>query len=624
MGKLGGEYNSNPNINTPYKGNTNIISHNQASSNCDDTSQIVNSNDHEDINKSRTETTEIVNIGTKDDCSIMIKIGERSHKALWDSVAGKCVISLDKYKTIPEKLKTQLFPSKILIKAANGSRIENNGECDITFKIRPKKFTFSFLVSNALTQDVILGHNFSRAYHIGTDWNVNDEMYLKMNGQLLTTTINTKAINALVQCVEALVIPPKCNAMIKCRAPKVMCQQNFERICIFEPSNRHKADYTDCHTYNGTVVMDDSVKCSGIFEIVMTNNSWKTVKIRRNTTMGLLKSCVEDEICTIHRVITFDKPNDGVKPKIIEKNMYAIPTRNKSRKVKVNTLIPKENHPGIGIHEIGPQDDFVKYEKPKLQDAPVDINILADLEKLFEENKNAFAHNETEIGTTPLITMSIDTGDHEPIAKRPYTLALKHYEWARKEIDKLLKAGVIRESHSSWSAPVVIVPKSNGEKRLFVDFRALNKITRTYIWPMPRAEDIFAKLGKAKFFTTLDLRSRYHHIALDEDAIKKTGFCLPFGKYEYLKVPFGLVQAPAYFQNLMNKVLKGLKFAFAYLDDIIIFSETAEEHLTHIKIVLKRLQEANLKMKRSKCSFFQKGVALPWSLVNYNRYQASA
>ena len=144
----------------------------------------------------------------------------------------------------------------------------------------------------------------------------------------------------------------------------------------------------------------------------------------------------------------------------------------------------------------------------------------------------------------------------------------------RKEIDKLLEAGVIRESHSSWSAPVVIVPKSNGEKRLCVDFRALNKITRTYIWPMPRAEDIFAKLGKAMYFTTLDLRAGYHHIALTKDSIKKTGFCLPFGKYEYLKVPFGLAQAPAYFQNLMNKVLHGLVFAISYLDDIIIFSET--------------------------------------------------
>ena len=89
-----------------------------------------------------------------------------------------------------------------------------------------------------------------------------------------------------------------------------------------------------------------------------------------------------------------------------------------------------------------------------------------------------------------------------------------------------------------------------------MDFRALNAIMRTYVWPKSRVKDIFAKLGKVKFFTTLNLRSGYHHIALDDDdAIKKTAFVTPLGKYEYLKIPFGLAQAPTYFQNLMNKVL---------------------------------------------------------------------
>ena len=123
---------------------------------------------------------------------------------------------------------------------------------------------------------------------------------------------------------------------------------------------------------------------------------------------------------------------------------------------------------------------------------------------------------------------------------------------------------------------------------------------------MPRIDDILAKLGKATFFTTLDLRSGYHHITLDRDAIKKTAFVTSFGKYEYLKVPSGLVQAPSYFQNLMNKVLNGLNFTLAYLDDIIIFSETAEQHLKHIQIVLNRLSQAKLKLKKSKCAFFKK------------------
>ena len=550
--------------------------------------------------------TEIVEINQNTECCIDIKIGDRKYKTLWDTGAGKCVISKEQYLSLPEKEKTPLLHSNVVIRGAEGSLIKNDGECEINFQLGPVKFTFPFLVSSALTQGIILGYNFKRAYKIGSDWTKNDEMYLKMKGQFLTTTISTKDINTLVQCTETTIIPPRSNAKIPCKASKLAIQENMGKVCRFEPSKRLSSENSFWFAHDGIVVIDKEVKSSGIFHIVMSNKSHQTIKVSRNYSLGLLKSCDQKNIETIHKIASFETPMGEPKPKQVERQMYAIPIRNKQGEIEINTLIPELGQVRTNIHEIGPQEDFVKYQKPKLEDAPVSAKILEDLDKLFEENKNAFATDETEIGTTPLIKMTIDTGDHPPIAKRPYTLALKHDEWARKEIDKLLEAGVIRESHSSWSAPVVIVPKSNGEKRLCVDFRSLNKITRTYIWPMPRAEDIFAKLGKAKYFTTLDLRAGYHHIALDKNSIKKTGFCLPFGKYEYLKVPFGLAQAPAYFQNLMNKVLKGLSFAISYLDDIIIFSETPEEHLKHIKIVLKRLQDANLKMKKSKCSFFKK------------------
>ena len=134
----------------------------------------------------------------------------------------------------------------------------------------------------------------------------------------------------------------------------------------------------------------------------------------------------------------------------------------------------------------------------------------------------------------------------------------------------------------------------------------LNEITITYVWSMPKVEDIFAKLRKAKVYTTLDLRSDYQCIALDKDSIKKTAFVALFGKYEYLKVPFGLAQTPAYFQNFINKVLNGLNFTLAYLDDVIIFSDTTDQHLKHIQIVLTKLKQANLKLKKNKCAFFKK------------------
>ena len=120
---------------------------------------------------------------------------------------------------------------------------------------------------------------------------------------------------------------------------------------------------------------------------------------------------------------------------------------------------------------------------------------------------------------------------------------------------------------------------------------------------MPKAEDIFSQLNGAKYFSTLDLRTGYHHISLDEESIPKTAFTSPYGNYEYVKVPFGLAQAPAYFQELMTGILKDFNFAIAYLDHIIIFSKTVEEHLDHIKQVFKKLRSAHLSMKLSKCHF---------------------
>ena len=124
---------------------------------------------------------------------------------------------------------------------------------------------------------------------------------------------------------------------------------------------------------------------------------------------------------------------------------------------------------------------------------------------------------------------------------------------------------------------------------------------------MPKVEDIFSKLNGATYFTTLDLWAGYHHIPLEKPLIPKMAFNSPFGKYEYIKVPFGLTQAPAYFQELMSGILKDFSFAIAYLDDII-FSKSPQEHLAHIRKVFKKLRSAKLSMKMSKCNFFSKEI----------------
>ena len=199
---------------------------------------------------------------------------------------------------------------------------------------------------------------------------------------------------------------------------------------------------------------------------------------------------------------------------------------------------------------------------------------------LLQEYESQFAKDETTIGTTPLMSMTIDMGTADPVSQKPYPIVMKHYEWVKDEIEKLPATKVICTSHSSWSASIIVVPKGDGGKYLVIDYRALNKVTRKFTWPMPKVEDIFSKLNGATYFTTLDLRAGYHNIPLDKPSIPKTTFNSPFGKLEYVKVPFGLAQALAYFQELMTGILKDFPFAIAYLDDIIIFSKTPQEHLS--------------------------------------------
>ena len=269
-----------------------------------------------------------------------------------------------------------------------------------------------------------------------------------------------------------------------------------------------------------------------------------------------------------------------------------------------------------------------------LQDADVKPMTRSAFDELCERYPTIFSRGNEDIGRTQLITMDIDMGDSPLVSSRPYTLALKHHQWVQDEIETLERAGVFTKSMSPWASPIVVVPKKSqhGEppkKRLCIDFRKINNLQQAVITegkskgclslvPLPKIDEMYAKLKGAKFFSTIDLRSGYYHIALGKDSHAKTAFVMPFGKYEFLQVPFGLAQAPAYFQYLMNQVLDNCSFAMTYLDDIIIFSETEEQHLAHIEEIFKRLEAADLKMKRSKCDFFKKHIHYLGHLISAN------
>ena len=216
------------------------------------------------------------------------------------------------------------------------------------------------------------------------------------------------------------------------------------------------------------------------------------------------------------------------------------------------TIDDSETH---STHSITLQKMMAEQVQPDIFDPPhhkLKPGIQSKLEALLKEYETQYAKDETSIGTTTLTEMTINTGDSEPISQKPYPIAMKNFQWVKEEIKKLLTVKVICSSRSSWSAPIIVVPKGDGGKQLVIDYRTLNKVTRKFTWPIPKVEDIFSKLNGMKYFSTQDLRAGYHHIPLDKSSIPKTAFNFPFVKCEYVRVPFGLAQAPTYFQELIT------------------------------------------------------------------------
>ena len=247
--------------------------------------------------------------------------------------------------------------------------------------------------------------------------------------------------------------------------------------------------------------------------------------------------------------------------------------------------------------------------KVEVEDADIKDSTRVSFEELCEQQHDAFSKNNKDIGRTQLIEMEINTGDSLPVAQSPYTLPLKHYDWVRQETETLEKSGVIERSLSRWASPVIVVPKKSAPdeppwRRLCVDYWKVNALQPEVkqtdkgtgclsLYPLPKIDEMFSKLGGATIFSTINLHS-----------------------------PFGLSQAPAYFQLLIDKVLMGCSsFVMGYLDDIIIFSKTEEEHLQHLEEIFVRLHKFGLKLKREKCSLFKKHIQYLGHLVSEKGFE---
>ena len=269
--------------------------------------------------------------------------------------------------------------------------------------------------------------------------------------------------------------------------------------------------------------------------------------------------------------------------------------------MKLATAIPERNILLVSDEELEAEVQMPNFDH--LQFPNLSLDEQTELKNLLVEFHDVFSIGGLS-GCTSVVKHSIPTTGmpiHQPLRRVPEALK----EAIESEVTRMLEQSVIRPSTSPWSSPVVMVRKNDGSWRFCVDYRKLNSVTHRDAYPLPRIDATLDSLSGCKYFTTLDLASGYWQVALEESDKEKTAFSTPQGHFEFNVMPFGLTNAPATFQRLIECALSGLTYdqCLIYLDDIIIFSSSFQEHLCRLKNVFLALRRAHLKLKLSKCTF---------------------
>ena len=275
-------------------------------------------------------------------------------------------------------------------------------------------------------------------------------------------------------------------------------------------------------------------------------------------------------------------------------------TQPKTQVLEASLILPDEEE-DIQQAEISVQPLEIELGKMPNISEQLQPNQRKDIENLVKSFKDVL---DATPGSTTLEYHSIKTPNAVPIHQHPRRIPQPWMAGVRKEVEELLKLDIIEPSDAPWASPIVTIKKKDGTVRICVDYRKLNMATTDDPYPMPRIDTLLDNIGNAAFITTLDLSKGYYQVPVNTEDIDKTTFTSPLGKFRFKVMPFGLKNAPSTFQRLMDRILSGThEYAAAYLDDIVVFSTTWNDHINHLTEIFNRLRTAGLTAKPSKCNF---------------------
>ena len=532
----------------------------------------------------------------------------------------KSVMSLEMYGKL--KLKNLDSTSIPHVVGASGESLYARGKTKCEININGKIFYQTFIVCEHLKRPIILGRDFSIQNCMGISWTKINTRQLTQNNEVIAETAEYQTPSrASVSLKKNIKVPPRSCAVVDVDI------NTTERIKVeVIPDQLWLSANPNICTYPMIADLKEREPNTVTPFVIVNFSHHEHLQLPKDHVVAFAeKDCKEGEvleICTMEQ-LEQELPRNW----ILERKR-----QEKFSEFSENPFMQKD-------------DDFLKspaeapvHRKVLLEDKDISPETQKAFDKLCEKYDDIISKNSGDIGKTMLVEMEIDTGNHPRIASKPYTLPLKHYDWVQKEIETLETAGIIERSISPWASPIVIVPKKSapGEpprRRMCVDYQKINKLQPEVtkadggkgcisLIPLPKIDELYAKLKGYKVFSSLDLRSGYYHISLKDSAKPKSAFVLSsLGKYQFNRVPFGLAQAPAYFQKMINDILKGCTFAMGYLDDIIIYSRSEREHLEHLEEIFTRLRAAGLKLKLEKCCFFKKHIQYLGHLISADGIQ---
>lgn len=491
----------------------------------------------------RSAKSEFINIGPS---SCVIKLeGKLRYRALIDTGAEVSLVSKRVYDALT--FKSEIVRKKLHLQSVSGQALDVLGETTLKFKMGGLDLVHNFIVVSEMNRNVILGRDWMNANQVRIYF---DLRKIRVGGCYVPFEEDIH-VASLVRLKKTQVLKPHSISLV---AGKLKRKPYFEKVELLQ--------FSSAELDRGYVAEEPGLGLDDVLAVLnskdelpvsVANHTNKTITLRRGCLLGKVESVKES--CVV----------DG---QLEEKVLHR--------------------------------------EGKLLEQLSVPSQYREDVERLVMRNNDVFAISDLELGRTSTVEMEIDTGDNSPIKLRPYRTPLQSREIVEKAVNDMLASKVIERGHSEWSCPVVLVTKKDGSVRFCCDYRKLNAVTKSTTYPLPNIDDILSTMTGANYFTTLDCRSGYWAIPLSEDAKKKSTFSCHLGSFKWNVMPFGLKNAPSKFMQLMDIVLHDMRnYCSCFIDDIVVYSKTFEEHIMHLQTVFDRLRQHKLKLKMQKCHFVQ-------------------